>query len=198
MKTIDSSNYKDEKLTELCQQEGCARLPYESDWALRKRTYVAIFRNNPFVATEILFGAKNETLTETDKMMSLCLFVGVKNPFNIGDDELQKYVNGFKVDPLALREGRENNKEENEVVAVDYKTLSKEEFKNRLEAIIRSSRSKRQIKDRLRSELLYGLPYAVSIYYGTLPQTNSILSATGVKVNTTMLFHPEGNFAVGW
>ncbi|MFA6251604.1 MAG: hypothetical protein WC603_03190 [Candidatus Paceibacterota bacterium] len=191
--------YIGQELSGFCGNFGCSRITGESDWSLRKRFFVKTFTLNSDLATEILFGIKFEAFTEADDMMYLSLFVNKKKDAReFTKDELQKYVNGFNVDPLVLRQGRTQPAMAIAVESVDYKTLSKEEFKKRLVAIIASSRSKKEIKNRVHNELQYGLPYSFSIYYGTMNLSTAIISGSGVRVVTTQLYHPEGNIALGW
>ncbi len=191
--------YAGKELSDFCGNLGHSRIVGESDWSLRKRFFVKTFALNSDLATEILFGINFEKFSDADDMMYLSLFVGEKKSANkFTQEELQKYVDGFNIDPLALREGTTQPSMKTSAESVDYKTLSKEEFKRRLVAIITSSRSKREIKDRVRNELQYGLPYSFSIYYGTRDLSTAIISGSGVKVVTTQLYHPAGNIALGW
>ena len=75
-----------------------------------------------------------------------------------------------------------------------YEEMTVSEFKNNVINIISSSNSKKEIKDRVRE---LGYHYEVSIYYGTSPRQQSVKSATGIPVATTLFFHPKGNFAIG-
>lgn len=75
-----------------------------------------------------------------------------------------------------------------------YQNMSLSEFRNEIILIISSSNSKKEIKERIR-ELGYNDSFC--IYYGTSPRANSVNSAKGVPVTTTLLFHPKGSFAIG-
>jgi len=188
--------YSGDNLTELCKTMGYERIIGETDWKFRKRVFLKHYKTDSVAALEILMGAKPEAYTSTDRMLAMTLFVSVKNILSITGGELLEYVKGINIDPLALRENRQSEPEKNTVVGVDYKTLSKDEFFKRLTDIITSSFSKREIKERIRGELLYG--YSPSIYYGTMQLSTALISAAGVKVVTTQFAHPGGNFALGW
>jgi len=190
--------YSGKELGEFCGNMGYSRIAGESDWSLRKRFFVEVYGLSPDLAMEILFGRKLENFTDADKMMCSCLFVGQETGSEgFTKEQLQKYVNGFNIDPLTLREGSPMSVE-GTTESVDYTTLSREEYKKRLIAIVNSSRSKRDIKDRIRGELQYPKHYGITLYYGTMNSPTAVLSASGVKVVICALHHPEGLLGIGW
>lgn len=75
----------------------------------------------------------------------------------------------------------------------NYEEMTASEFRNNVISIISTSRSKQEIKNRIRE---LGYLYQVCIYYGTSPRNGSVKSFTGVPVTTTLFFHPGGNFAI--
>ncbi len=76
----------------------------------------------------------------------------------------------------------------------NFEKMSSKEFKDNVISIILNSKSKQEIKDKIRQ---LGYPYHVSIYYGTSPRKESVNSAIGIPVTTTLFFHPDGDFAIG-
>jgi len=98
-----------DKLTELCSNLGYSRTNGESDWDLRKRVFVELFESNRRLAFQILFGTHTdpENFTGADQMMFLCLFPTLTSHWEkVSRKKLQKYVDGFNIDPFKKRNGK--------------------------------------------------------------------------------------------
>lgn len=95
-----SEMYKGESLTLLLKSRGYNRLPGESDWEFRQRTFPDFYLKDPDRAMEVLMGASSTEWGEFEKFLFLAFTAeGTRNP-----GRLEWFARGFADDPIIMRE----------------------------------------------------------------------------------------------
>ncbi len=92
-----------ENLDRVLNQLGHKRLPNEDDWSFRKRVYPDLaLEYNPKMdqtATEVIFGKYADDFTGMEAMRGMqCIQLRDRK-------SLEKFVNGFSMDPLVFGKG---------------------------------------------------------------------------------------------